>query len=109
MPHAAHDADCIESCSACAQTCYSSLLNHCLEAGGQHIEPNHVRLMLDCVKVCETCASLQLSRSPFSAELCRVCAAVCDACAASCEAVGDMEACVAACRRCVESCRRMAA
>lgn len=109
MSHTAPDYHCAEICSSCAQTCYASVLNHCLEVGGEHVEPNHFRLMLDCAKVCETCAALQLSRSQFSADLCRVCAEVCEACAESCAAVGDMDACVAACRRCAESCRDMAA
>ncbi|QEI12334.1 four-helix bundle copper-binding protein [Cellvibrio japonicus] len=109
MSHNAMHSDCADICSSCAETCYSTALNHCLPMGGKHVEPEHFKLMLNCAKVCETSACLQLSGSPFSAQLCKVCAEICVACANSCEAVGDMEDCVAACRKCAESCREMAA
>lgn len=103
------DTDCIEHCTACSQICYSSALNHCLHAGGKHLEPSHFTLMLNCAKVCETCAYLQMSGSSFSAHICKLCADICEACAESCEGVGDMEDCVTACRKCAEGCREMAA
>lgn len=102
-------AQCADICAACAQTCFSHALNHCLYAGGPHTEPGHFKLMLHCAKVCETSACLHASNSAFSPQLCQVCAEICEACAKSCEEVGDMEECVAACRRCAESCRQMAA
>lgn len=106
---ATRDNHCAETCAFCAKTCYETALNHCLEMGGEHVEPQHFRLMLECVKVCETSACLQLSRSSFSHAMCQLCADVCDACADSCEEVGNMEACVQACRHCADSCRQMAA
>lgn len=102
-------SDCAKTCSFCAQTCYSAAMNHCLEKGGKHVQPEHFKLMLNCAKVCETSACLQMSGSSFSAQLCAVCADVCEACAISCEAIGEMEECVRVCRECVESCRKMAA
>lgn len=84
-------------------------INHCLEMGGKHLEPQHFKLMLDCAKTCETSACLQVNSSPFSAQLCAVCADICEACARSCEEVGGMEDCVTACRKCAQSCREMAA
>lgn len=73
------ESDCIEHCLACSQICYSTAVNHCLEAGGRHVAPGHFTLMLNCAKVCETCAS-----------------------------IGDMSDCVTACTKCAESCREMA-
>lgn len=109
MPFDHLDSDCIEQCSTCSQVCYSIAINHCLEVGGKHIEPEHFTLMLNCAKVCETCAYLQMSKSPFSHHLCKLCADICEACAKSCENLGGMEDCVAACKECAESCREMAA
>lgn len=103
------NSDCIERCTTCSQVCFSTAINHCLEAGGKHTEPEHFKLMLNCAKVCEACACLQTSNSSFSHHLCQACADICEACARSCEDVGGMEECVKACRACAESCRAMAA
>ena len=34
---------CIEECLRCYQTCLSTAMGHCLEIGGQHTEPKHLR------------------------------------------------------------------
>lgn len=101
--------ECMENCKECSEMCYRTALNQCLTMGGQHVEAEHFKLMLECAKICETSACLQVSNSRFSRQLCGVCAQVCEACAESCEQVGDMDACVDMCRRCAESCRAMAA
>lgn len=103
------NSECIDNCSKCHEVCYSTALNHCLEMGGKHVEAEHFKLMLNCAKICETSAYLQRSGSPFSAQLCVICAKICTACADSCEEIGDMEECVAACRKCASSCQAMAA
>lgn len=103
------DAECIDRCSTCSEVCFRTAMNHCLQMGGEYVEPEHFSLMLNCAKVCETCATLQLSGSRFSDSLCEVCADICEACANSCESLGFMDECVAACRNCAESCRRVAA
>lgn len=109
MSHVTIDSECIKNCSTCSETCFKTAMNHCLQMGGKHVEPDHFKLMLNCAKVCETSVFLQLSGSHFSHHLCKVCAEICDACADSCERVGDMDECVAVCRKCAESCRKMAA
>jgi hypothetical protein len=103
------NSNCIQYCTECSATCYSMALTHCLNLGGKHVEPEHFRLMMDCAKMCETSAHLQLSGSRFSAQFCAFCALVCEACAEDCARIGDMEQCVEACRRCAASCREMAA
>jgi hypothetical protein len=99
---------CIEACVECHQTCLQTAMNHCLETGGKHVEPDHFRLMLNGAEICQTSANFMMSSSRLHQRVCGVCAEVCDACAKSCEQVGDMDECVQACRRCAESCRRMA-
>jgi len=83
--------------------------NHCLEAGGEHVEPKHFRLMLACAEICQTSANFMLMSADHYKRVCAICAEICEACARSCEEIGDMQECVDACRRCAESCRRMAA
>lgn len=98
---------CIDACTHCYQVCLQAAMNHCLEAGGEHVKPKHFRLLMNCAEICRTSADFQLSSSQFSHHLCAVCAEVCEACATDCEKTGDMEGCVEACRECAESCRQM--
>jgi hypothetical protein len=83
-------------------------MNHCLKAGGKHVEAEHFRLMMNCAEICQTSANFQLSSSYFQHRLCEVCAEVCEACVADCEQIGGMDECVVACEQCAESCRKMA-
>jgi len=112
MNHPAHTEQdmqaCIEACSHCHQVCLQTAMNHCLKAGGKHVEAEHFRLMMNCAEICQTSANFQLSSSRFHRRVCEVCAEVCEACAEDCEKLGDMDECVEACRACAESCRQMA-
>ncbi len=101
--------DCIDACLRCYQTCLGMASNHCLPAGGRHVEPEHLRLMMACAEICRTSAHLMLIGLPEHAHTCRACAEICEDCARSCEAVGDMQDCVTECRACAAHCRRMAA
>lgn len=100
---------CIDECLRCHSACLSMAMNHCLEVGGKHVEPQHFKLMMACAEICRTSASFMLIGSEHHKRTCAVCAEVCEACAKSCEEIGDMQECVDACRRCAESCRKMAA
>jgi len=108
MHHPAHVEPtmqaCIEACSHCHQACLQTAMNHCLEAGGKHVEAEHFRLMMSCAEICQTSTNFQLSSSPFHSRVCEVC----EACAVNCEKIGCMDECVKACRACAESCRQMA-
>jgi hypothetical protein len=101
--------DCIQQCWDCRDTCQSTLYNYCLEQGGHHVEQAHVRVMADCVQICQTAADFMTRGSELHAAVCLACAEVCEACAESCEAMDDesMDICARACRDCAESCRRM--
>jgi hypothetical protein len=72
---------CIDACNRCYQTCLHEAMTHCLESGGKHVSPEHMRLMLNCAEICQMSTNLMLSNSTFSSQLCRVCAEVCDAAA----------------------------
>lgn len=100
---------CTEACLSCYRTCLGMASDHCLPAGGKHVEPQHFRLMLACAEICRTSAHFLLLGLPEHRSTCRTCAEVCQACAASCATVGGMDDCVAECRRCAEMCREMAA
>jgi hypothetical protein len=101
--------ECIDTCLDCHKVCLGAAMTHCLEAGGEHVAPQHFRLMIDCAAVCATAADFMLHKSQFHREMSGVCAKVCTACAEDCEKIGGMEECVEACRICAEHCRCMAA
>lgn len=100
---------CIETCLACYKTCAGTAMNHCLEMGGQHVEPSHFRLMMACAEMCRTAAHFMLIGTPHHRHTCRECAKICEECADDCKRLGKMDQCVAACRTCAETCRKMAA
>lgn len=102
---------CIQNCSSCHQICERTL-SYCIEQGGPHVRPEHIKLLRDCIDICGVSADFMLRSSPFHMRTCGLCAEICEACAEDCEKMGQdamMQACAAACRRCVESCRSMSA
>ena len=99
---------CIDACLDGYTLCQQMAMTHCLEMGGDHVAPAHLRLMADCAEICRTAAVLMSNGSPLHIELCALCAEVCRACAASCRKLDGMEECVRACERCAELCERVA-
>jgi hypothetical protein len=99
---------CIVDCLECYSLCRQEAMNHCLEAGGRHVHPEHFRLMGDCAEICRTAAEFMLSGSSFDQKVCALCSEVCEACARSCEALGGADMCARACRGCAQSCARLA-
>ena len=83
-------------------------MTHCLDEGGQHVAPQHFRLMIDCAAMCATTADFIMHKSQFHRQLCGLCAEVCNACAQDCMKLDGMEECVEACRKCAQACRAMA-
>ena len=103
--------ECIQNCTDCHRICVETAA-YCLQMGGKHADPAHIRTLLDCAEICQTSANFMLRGSEFHARTCAVCAEICEACAMACAAMGEdaqMQACAVACRRCAESCRQMAA
>lgn len=101
-------AQCIEHCLACYRSCLETATRHCLEVGGEHVDPSHYRLMLNCAEICRTAAEFMMSKSAFHAKLCAICADICEACAESCRNIGEMDECARACEQCAASCGAMA-
>ena len=98
---------CIQNCLDCHATCLNMQVNHCLEAGGKHVEPAHFKLMMDCAQICQVSADFMLRQSEHHKHICAECAEICGQCADSCEQVGDMQDCVDACRKCAQTCGAM--
>jgi hypothetical protein len=101
---------CIEECHNCHDIC-TEIITHCLQMGGDHAEPNHIRLLLDCAEICQTSANFMSRMSNFHGQVCGICADVCERCTEDCERFSDdqmMQQCAAFCRSCAQSCREMA-
>ncbi len=56
---------CIDECLRCYQMCLGTAMTHCLESGGKHVEPKHIRLMMACARYAElrrtSCFSIRLT------------------------------------------------
>lgn len=99
----------ITICWQCRDTCQDVLYNHCFKMGGKHVQEDHVKIMTDCIEICQTAADFMRRNSRLHPSACRTCADVCEACADSCERIGgaEMQRCADICRSCAESCREM--
>jgi hypothetical protein len=97
----------IEQCLNCHAICLAAAMTECLEMGGDHVRPQHFRLMMDCVAICQLAADLMTHKSQFHRQTCALCAEICEVCARDCEALTGMEECVAACRSCAQACRAL--
>ena len=111
MHHSTQEMErCIDNCQECQEVCLR-MVAHCLEKGGRHAEPQHIRLLLDCAEICQTSANFMVRGSDLHAATCRACAEVCERCADDCERMADdemMRRCAEICRRCAASCAQMA-
>jgi hypothetical protein len=95
----------------CESICIRTI-QHCLQTGGKHTEPNHIRLLQDCADVCESSAKHFARDSKYNGGVGNLCAQICDDCAASCDKFANdpqMKACADACRACAAACRQAAA
>lgn len=102
-------SDCIELCRRCQLVCLNMATGHCLEKGGPHAEPEHVKTLLVCAEVCQTAANVIATGSLLRERVCALCADACDACLVSCRRLDDMEECIFACERCKDACEAMTA
>jgi hypothetical protein len=103
---------CLSDCLKCYELCMQ-LIPYCLEKGGKHANPEHMKLLMDCAEMCQTSANFLLRGSKQHASTCTTCALICRVCGISCDEFGEddeqMKACAAACFKCAESCEAMAA
>ncbi len=101
--------NCITTCWECRDECQKTLFTHCLYEGGKHVTPEHVKLMTDCIQICQAAADFMTRQSSLHASVCAACDEICEACAKSCEAIGGehMKRCAEICRRCAQTCREM--
>jgi hypothetical protein len=100
--------DCIEICLRCHQECLETL-QYCIQAGGEHADPHHLKLLQTCMEICNTSARFMMLQSPYHQILCEVSAQICTACAKSCEDLHDdaLTDCAKICMACADACQSM--
>lgn len=101
-----HITDCLAACQRCHDECHATLFGHCIPTGGAHAEATHVKLMMDCIDICNLAVGLLLQHSPLRAVTVNACAEICQACAVACEKMGgdQMLVCAQQCRNCANAC-----
>jgi len=114
QPQTAFNADledCIDNCAECHRVCVETM-QYCLRMGGKHADLAHIRLLNDCVQICQVNAEFLIRDSELQGETCAACAKICSRCAEVCAAFGpdddQMQECAQVCSRCAESSDRMA-
>ncbi len=102
--------ECIDLCWTARTECQKTFFSHCLEMGGKHVESNHVRVLTDCIAICQLTADSLVRESPVYAALAAACAAICEACAESCDAIETetMRQVGAHCRAAAHACHTLA-
>jgi hypothetical protein len=96
-------------CAECSVICMETF-HYCLRKGGDHREPAHLQLLLDCSRMCNATSEFLATDSFYRTELAMICSEICDACALDCEQFEDdeqMHACAQACQALAVSCRRV--
>lgn len=98
--------DFVKTVKECAEVCLYTH-SYCMRQGGEHTEPMHMNIMMDCVEICETMSKFALRESENLHLLMDACAEICRQCAESCEEFKDdetMATCAQTCRECQEAC-----
>lgn len=105
-----HLTHCIEQCLECHDATTRGIFQ-CIERGGAHAEPAHIRMLMDCAHIAQTSADFMLRGSEHHHFTCGVCSKICERCADECDALSEdddyMAYCAETCRRCAESCHEM--
>jgi hypothetical protein len=100
---------CLDDSLDCYKTCSKTTI-HCLSMGGKHAKPEHINLLMDCARICNTNADFIMRNSTYYPQTCGICADICDECGDECDKFDEdfMKECAEMCRRCAESCRELA-
>lgn len=100
--------DCTEICLRTHQECMETF-QYCLQHGGEHADPHHLKLMQTSIEITYTAARFMMLQSPYHQIMCEVCAKTCLDCAKSCEEMRDdtLMRCAQLLHECSESCVAM--
>jgi hypothetical protein len=97
--------ECIAACGDSYRCCMETIV-HCIDVNGEHNEPVHLKLLIDCADICGFTLQFLLRGSAHAMALCALCSTICRTCADSCDAFGEqrMSHCADVMRRCADAC-----
>jgi hypothetical protein len=100
---------CIDDCTSMHQVALTAA-GHALRHGGDENTNHVIRVLSDCVEMCQTAANFMLRGSPNHRKTCGVCGQICREVAGECRRFDDdaMNRVVESAERCAESCEAMA-
>ena len=81
---------------------------HCLEMGGEHVAPDHLRLALLCGENCGTSAKFLMSNSDLHKEPVAFLSRAAPIARMTAKRLGDMDECVDVCRACANPAKKLA-
>ena len=99
-------ARCVQDSLDCQEICLQTV-TYCLRMSNNY----PVRLLLDCIEMCQVNTDFLIRGSKLKSELCEVCAIACERCEEFCKQFYDdtqMKMCAQVCGNCADSCREMA-
>lgn len=101
---------CIDDCTRCHQVCLTTA-GHALRHGAGENTNHMIRVLSDCVEICQTSANFMLRGSPNHKHTCGLCARICRECETACREFDDpvLQKCADVAGQCAESCGAMAA
>lgn len=99
----------LDECTRCHQICLTGS-GHVLRKGGALADAHHIRLLSDCVELCQTLSNFLLRGSPFGKRVAGLCAEICRQCADELDGSDDpvIQTCAHACADCAEACEAVA-
>lgn len=99
----------LDECTRCHQVCLTGS-GHVLRKGGDLADAHHIRLLSDCVELCQTLSNFLLRGSPFGKQVAGLCAEICRQCATELAGSDDpvIQTCAQACADCAEACEAVA-
>lgn len=98
---------CINICWSCRDTSQKALYNHYFKLTDKNFDATHIKLMTDCIQICQTTADFMTRNSQFNEQIGEICAIICEACSDSCRKYDteEMQHCADLCRKCANYCR----
>lgn len=99
----------LDECTRCHQISLTGS-GHLLRQGGDLADAHHIRLLSDCVELCQTVSNFLLRGSPFGKRTAALCAEICRQCADELNGSTDavIQTCAQACGDCAEACEAVA-
>ena len=70
---------------------HDTLFDYCLEGGGKCVEQAQLKLITDCIQICQIAAEVMAHNSKLHNVLCIACAEACEACANLCRKMADSQ------------------